>query len=600
MCFAINLPQKVIEAGVSAELAKLRKDDLKDIHYHLSFNIPIHKETDIAGEEDIIFHRKSTSDVVIDFKAKESQIKEITTNGKKVMFLFKNEHIIIASDKLKQGKNIVHISFIAGNKSLNRNEDYLYTLFVPERARTTFPCFDQPDMKAIFTLKLETPATWKSVSNTYSLKETKIKDQKVVLFAETKPLPTYLFSFVTGKFEKKSCTRNGRLVNAYYRETDSAKVAQLGTIFNEVFSSIHWLEEYTAMPYPFAKYDLIILPGFQFGGMEHAGAILYNDKRMFLSDHSTPDEELGRMELIAHETAHMWFGDLVTMKWFNDVWTKEVFANYLAAKITEKQFPDINHKLNFLKAYQMFALAEDRTEGTHPIQQQLDNLQNAGLLYGNIIYDKAPVMMRKLEQQMGSDAFKQGLQKYLKKYTFDNATWDDLIDILDKENPQANLKEFSEVWVKQKGMPEISVKVENHSLIISQHDLLGRGINWKQRFSVGLVYNDSMKSVDINMQEQSVSISLEALPSYIIPNYDGMGYGKFIVDSVSTSYQLNNWMNIKEDITRQSVLMNIYESYLSHRVSAESCSNALLKGISIEKNCTDSIGSLRLFIFCLF
>ena len=179
-------------------------------------------------------------------------------------------------------------------------------------------------------------------------------------------------------------------------------------------ASLNWLEEYTNVPYPFAKYDFIILPGFQYGGMEHTGATLYNDTQMFLSENPTPDEELRRTQLIAHETAHMWFGDLVTMNWFDDVWTKEVFANYFAALITEPLFPQVNHQLNWMKTYTAASLSEDRTPGTTAIRQPLDNLQNAGLIYGQIIYNKAPVMMVKLVESMGKEAFREGIQEYLK------------------------------------------------------------------------------------------------------------------------------------------------------------------------------------------
>lgn len=114
---------------------------------------------------------------------------------------------------------------------------------------------------------------------------------------------------------------------------------------------------------------------------------------------SAPDEELSRLNLIAHETSHMWFGDLVTMRWFDDVWTKEVYANFMADKIAREQFPNINHDLAFIKSHYPLAFSTDRTQGTHPIQQPLDNMNKAGLLYGNIIYHKAPIMMSKLEKE---------------------------------------------------------------------------------------------------------------------------------------------------------------------------------------------------------
>ena len=124
----------------------------------------------------------------------------------------------------------------------------------------------------------------------------------------------------------------------YHRETDPDKIAQIPVIFEQVFASLEWMEAYTGIPYPFAKYDFIVLPGFQYGGMEHTGATLYNDKRLFLGKQPTTAEQLGRMSLIAHETAHMWFGDYVTMEWFDEVWLKEVFANYFAAQMTQPQF----------------------------------------------------------------------------------------------------------------------------------------------------------------------------------------------------------------------------------------------------------------------
>lgn len=577
---------QIYTSGVSLELAQKRKTEIKNIHYQLLFQIPETKSTPIKGEESIFFtFNKNISDVIIDFKAESSQLKKVEVNGNQVPFTFQNEHIILNSTLFSLRDNKISILFIAGDKPLNRNTDYLYTLFVPDHARQAFPCFDQPDLKARFSLTLEVPIEWKTIAGGKQIKETDYENRKKVLFKETEPISTYLFSFVTGKFETKSSLRDGRQLNAYYRETDSKKIAQLPTIFDQVFSSIKWMEEYTKIPYPFSKYDLIILPGFQFGGMEHIGAVLYNDKRMFISERPTPDEELSRVELIAHETAHSWFGDMVTMKWFNDVWTKEVFANYMASKISAQQFPKINHQLNFLKAYQINALEEDRTAGTHPIQQQLDNLQNAGLLYGNIIYQKAPVMMRNLEFQMGSEAFRRGLQKYLRRYAFSNADWDNLIDILSNEAPHAKLKEFSEVWAKQKGMPDITAKLLNGKIIVTQNDPLGRGCLWQQHFKMAIsAHGNVSQIIDINMKSKTVVAELKnARGENIIPNYDGTGYGRFITDNYSTQRLLKEW-DKGEDINREAVLITIYENFLMHKLQADDCAASLLEGLKKEKN----------------
>ena len=299
-------------------------------------------------------------------------------DGLPTSYEFRNEHIILPKNTTQKGENDIYIRFTAGNQSLNRNDEFLYTLVSTRPGRVLlFPCFEQPNLKASFS-----HCDWTSRLNGLPsptpilLRKKNVKaTAKAVTFAPTEPLSTYLFSFVAGKLEKQEYKEGSRKISAYYRETNPKKLAQLDTIFKQVMASLHWLEDYTGVSYPFAKYDFIILPGFQYGGMEHTGATLYNDNQMFLSEHPTPDEELRRTELIAHETAHMWFGDLVTMNWFDDVWTKEVFANYFAACISEPLYPDINHQLNRIKTFTASSLSEDRTPGTTSIRQPLDNFK---------------------------------------------------------------------------------------------------------------------------------------------------------------------------------------------------------------------------------
>ena len=316
-------------------------------------------------------------------------------------------------------------------------------------------------------MTLDIPEQWKAVSNSplaedcadllygssseVSIEHDILPGLRRWTFSSTAPLPTYLFAFAAGEFEYQYFPQYR--TGAFHRGKDPAQTAQIPEIAREVRFALDWLEDYTAMPYPFAKYDFVVLPGFQFGGMEHAGATFYNDTRLFLSANPTPDEILRRIELIAHETAHMWFGDAVTMKWFNDVWTKEVFANYFAAAIAEPLFPEVNHELNFLRTYKAAAMAQDRTAGRTAIRQSLDNMNNAGLVYNNIIYNKAPVMMRKLAAMMGEDAFKAGIREYLAEFKYGNATWDDLIAILAKHTDE-DVAGFSRTWVDQPYWPE--------------------------------------------------------------------------------------------------------------------------------------------------
>lgn len=461
-----TLSDKYICCGVSKELAAFRKDNIGDMEYTLHFSVPKEKEHTVTGSAKIEFSLRKSIPVVLDFKADAKQIESVCVNGTASEYVFMNEHIIIPKNECFEGKNSIEVNFVASGQSLNRRDEFLYTLLVPDRARTLFPCMDQPDLKAIYSLSLEVPQTWQAIANgavaevlpaNSDIERTDIPNRKVIRFNKTEPLSTYLFSFVAGMFQKKEFSEDGRNINIYYRETDSKKIAQCQVIADEVFDSLKWLEEYTGIAYPFAKYDLIILPGFQFGGMEHTGATLYNDSRMFLSEHPTINDRLNRSSLIAHETAHMWFGDLVTMAWFDDVWTKEVFANYFASRIVEPLFKDVNHRLNFILDYLPSSYSEDRTDGANPIKQDLDNLGNAGLVYGNIIYNKSPVVMEMLVQKLGEENFRLGIQEYLKTYSYGNATWEDLVGILDRYTAE-DLESWSNFWINTPGMPETTVE----------------------------------------------------------------------------------------------------------------------------------------------
>ena len=568
------------EAGVSRDLATWRKATIEGLKYNIDINL-----VENIGKVDIAFELKQSEEIVVDFRATEN-ILDVKLNGGTVKHKIFNEHVVIADSEVRTGDNIINIAFKVDNQSLNRNNEFLYTLLVPDRARTLFPCFDQPDMKASYTLALTIPEEWEAVSNTTisSEKVDPTTATKRVSFAPTEPLSTYLFSFVAGKLYKSTYDDGTHTFTAYYRETEPKRLAQLEVIFSEVKNSLEWLEEYTGIPYPFAKYDIIILPGFQYGGMEHTGATLYNDRQMFLSDNPTLDERLRRTQLIAHETAHMWFGDYVTMCWFDDVWTKEVFANYFAARMAEPLYADINHRLNRLKTYTTSALREDRTLGSNSIRQELDNMHNAGLIYGQIIYNKAPIVMDKLVELMGEEQFQCGIIEYLRTYAYGNATWPELIAILDRYTDE-DLATFSDVWVHQKGMPHIAVEVSDKEIIFSQSDPYDRGTLWTQSFNSLIIYADGRKEViDLTMRDSEHRVAINGDIVAILPNSCGRGYGLFIPDSQSREWIMANIATLDDALLRESLIITLHECYQHDIITAKEWLNFILNHIAIEPN----------------
>ena len=552
---AVSAEEHRYDAGVSRELAEWRKATIKDVVYMLHFDI-----VEDRGETTINFNLDAPQEVIVDLRNTDL-VRDIMCGSKSIKHqcTLANEHIVIPASATTKGSNAFTITFAVDNQSLNRKPDFLYTLLVPDRARTLFPCFDQPDMKAVYQLSLTLPEGWVAVSNT----AVSHMEGNTVVFAPTEPLSTYLFSFVAGEFFSRTYDDGNHRFTAYYRETDPKRLAQLDTIFDQVAASLEWLEEYTGIDYPFAKYDLIMLPGFQYGGMEHTGATLYNDSQMFLGENPTLDEELRRMQLIAHETAHMWFGDYVTMEWFNDVWTKEIFANYFAARMTEPLFPDVNHRLNRLKTYTQAAYNEDRTKGRTAIRQELDNLNNAGLIYGQIIYNKAPIVMDKIVELMGKEAFRAGIQEYLRTYAYDNATWNDLVAILDKHSEE-DIEAFSSLWVELAHMPIIHLAKERGS-----HHIVDRAPLWLQRFNCYVVYKDGKtESVEVRIEpgegaplHEVCDIKFPRNAEVVIPNSDGRGYGLFVLPKKTIEWMMDHIGEVEDDLMRQSMVTMLNEMY---------------------------------------
>ena len=564
-------PTLPVETGVSQMLAEARRQLLSHLAYSLDLSIPSQKTQPISANEVITFTlRDNRQPLQLDFKASADHLHGVEVNGRPVPIDYRNEHLVLPASVLRIGRNEVKINFTAGDQSLNRNDDYLYTLLVPDRARTVFPVFDQPDLKAVFALSLTVPLGWQAVANgavvdsSRSISAGRAVGSRTYRFAPSDTISTYLFSFVTGRFQRLTQQVNGRPMSFLHRETDSTKLRlSVPAIFAQHGRALSFLEDYTGIPYPFQKFDFTAIPDFQYGGMEHVGAIDYKAATLFLDQGATRDQELARRNLINHETAHMWFGDLVTMRWFNDVWMKEVFANFMADKMSGGDEKGDDQLLKFITDHYPAAYAVDRTQGANAIRQPLANLQDAGSLYGNIIYHKAPIMMRQLEGLMGEAAFQAGVREYLKKYAHGNATWPDLIAILDAHT-SADLAAWNQVWVNEPGRPVFSYNLTlpdttGCALTIRQQAEDGSARLWPQTFEILLAYaNGRSERRLVTMTHATERLALPETPQHILFNANGLGYGVFPINERAAS-QLGN---LPDPVARASTYINLFENML--------------------------------------
>ena len=544
-----------------------------------------------------------------------------------------SEHLIFR-DGVVAGENVIKLDFtspiLTSGSAITRYVDkedgaeYIYSLFVPSDASTAFPVFDQPDLKARFQLTLRTPVGWSVVSNTDAERidddhppivepgtpTTEASSALVTVdrqtsLKETKPISTYVFAFAAGPFSKIYEANEDAIIREHAKEHPDRNSVTLEEIRRrssyvfvrksqeqkfkphaaEVFrlnrEAVKYFEQYFDYKFPFPKYDLVLIPEFPFGGMEHAGATFLRESSVIFPQEPTKNDYISRATLIFHEAAHQWFGDTVTMRWFDDLWLKEGFATFTAYKALEKIMPEMNAWKVFYERIKQGAYQTDSTKGTTPIYQEIKNLSAAKSAYGNIVYNKAPAFLRQAEFYLGQDKFQTAVRAFLKKHEYGNAGWEDLVKEFETASG-ADLKDWGSSWVKQRGMTVFrsdrhddwhdiyDPKKKDLSLIaITPSDILGEGGIWtvEAKFlvkykngSVEEVSRDFTRSMSKTFGGRTIGFKNNKEPLYVFPNYQDYGYGIFLLDAKSRDYVLKNIHNEKDDFLRTMMWGSLWDS----------------------------------------
>jgi len=356
------------------------------------------------------------------------------------------------------------------------------------------------------------------------------------------PISTYLIAFAAGPWHHTSSTHNGRTITAYVRASRAAE-ADLDTLLALNQRALDWMERYFGRPYPFEKFEFVLAPAFPFGGMEHPGAVFYNEDRFIFRERPTLPQRLNRFSTILHEVAHQWFGDLVTMRWFDDLWLKEGFATFMAAKALAEIDPAADAWKTFYLSNKPPAYAVDQTAGTRPLWQELANLDQAKSNYGAIVYNKAPSVLKQLEYLVGDSAFQVGVQQFLKQHAYANATWQGLLGAIGQA-AHRSLDGFGRDFMLRAGMPvvEQQLTLRNNTierLALSQHPAksLSGSKAWTERTEVLLFYSDR-EPVRIPVELRSRVTEVTAAkgrppPDFGFANARDYGYFLLLLDSSS-------------------------------------------------------------------
>ncbi|MGI9090244.1 MAG: M1 family aminopeptidase, partial [Gemmatimonadaceae bacterium] len=552
--------------GVSRELAQYRRDRIRNVRYALALDVT-GRDT-ARGNVRITFQRVAPGDVILDFRGPRAW--HVRANGKPVPGITDNgAHIRLPSSALHAGENNVELDFNASiapaGASVIRfhdatdGADYLYTLLVPADANQLFPCFDQPDLKARTTLRLVVPNGWNAVSNGASTQTAISGAAKTLSFAETKPISTYLIAFAAGPWARVTRNMGGRSVTMYVRAS-RAKEVESDSLIAANARAVRWLAEYFGVAYPWPKLDFVLAPAFPFGGMEHPGAIFYNENTFIFKERPTRTQLLGREATIYHEVAHQWFGDLVTMRWFDDLWLKEGFATYMAAKMQAALEPSSNAWETFYLRNKPLAYSVDRTEGTTPIWQELDNLDQAKSNYGAIVYNKAPGVLKQLNYLVGDSAFRTGVHSFLTQHAYSNATWRDLLGAVGTA-AHRSLSTWGNEYILRPGIPVIEQQVTVRDGVMQSlafHQSAAREMSgagpWPIRTEVLLHYPDGHADrmlVDL-MSETTVAhfATPTPTPDFVYANAGDNAYALVVTDSASARWLASNVETLTDPLLR--------------------------------------------------
>ncbi len=354
--------------------------------------------------------------------------------------------------------------YYARYKQNNKEKRLLTTQFEAPYARKCFPCFDEPSKKATFNLSLKIPSNLEAISNMPIKEENKEMGKKVISFQETPVMSTYLLYIGIGEFEYLQDTYNEvklRIVTTPGKSKEGKFAMDLTK------KCLKYFEDFSEIPYPLPKLDMLAIPDFEAGAMENWGAITYREILLLQNEKTSLGIKKRIAEVIAHELWHQWSGNLVTMEWWEDLWLNESFATYMAYKAMDHYFPDWKSIEDFVSDETSGAFGMDSLKSTHSIAVKVNNPNEIEEIFDEISYGKGGSVLRMIESFLGHENFRKGVSQYLKKYEYKNAIASDLWDNLANFSEEP-IKEVMIDWLNKSGYPIIETSRKNNKLILKQ------------------------------------------------------------------------------------------------------------------------------------
>ncbi|MHB8567280.1 MAG: M1 family metallopeptidase [Nitrososphaerales archaeon] len=439
--------------------------------YNLRFEIDF-PTMSLSAREDIIIEDAEYDKILLDSFA--LQIRKVSIDGKEAKFTMDEKVSKLTIEGLSKDSMKISIEFdgkasqgaLHGLYKSSYGTGYLLTTDLePIGARRLFPCIDNPSFKAVFNLEVITGSELKVLSNTQLRRKEEIGGGRArFIFEPTPKMSTYLFYLGVGKFDETSI-KDGSV--EYIAATSPGQSHRGKYGLENAVKFLRAYEDYFSIKYPLSKLHLIAIPEYPSGAMENWGAITFREVAFLVDENSSVSNRRRATEVIGHEIAHMWFGDLVTMKWWNDLWLNESFATFMESMMTDKLYPTWNIWSDFLLQLTADALNGDSLSNTHPIEANVKSPDEVSQIFDEISYGKGGSTLRMIEAYVGPDAFRIGVSRYLKKFSYGNAEGSNLWKSI-REASNQPVDEMMEAWVKKPGYPLVEVSKSQDGLTLTQ------------------------------------------------------------------------------------------------------------------------------------
>jgi aminopeptidase N len=567
--------------------AQQRAERVTDVSYDIALDLAAGVST-YHGDVTIRFNTSGTGPLFFDFRGKE--IDHLEVNGERLDPDWTGYRLTLPADSVT-GSMTVRIAYLndydTTGDGFHRfvdpedSAEYVYTNFEPYEAHRLFPCFDQPDIKARYEFVVTAPSDWMVFSNAPTASTSREADGRTThRFERTELFSTYLTALIGGPYVHRAIEHKSLSLRLFARGSMERYLDdQAPEIFEITTQGFDFYADQFAQPYAFGtKYDQVFVPEYNSGAMENVGCVTYNEAYLF-RDAPTDNQRLDRAETFLHELAHMWFGNLVTMRWWNDLWLNESFATYISylAMTSATRFRNAWKVFNY--RIKRWAYQTDQLPTTHPIAGTAADTEIAFLNFDGITYGKGASVLKQLAKYIGPDAFRDGLRLYFQRHAWSNATLADFLACLE-ESHGASLQEWAKLWLRTASLNTIAAKWNAKDgrltdMAIEQTAPADHPTIRPHAFEIGFV-SDSGSALTVDSVPAWIEAASTPLPDLVsraapvlvFPNYGDHAYAKVALDERSIAFVRSSLNRVDDALLRELLWMSLWEMVRDRQLSS--------------------------------